>query len=147
MDEQVVALAMVQAQTAVEGDVLGRQLEALRIRILVVEEAVARERARAAVHEEGVAAEVGAAAPAEEVEEHRLVVPEQEHALALAGEREQPIDDAPRVRTAIDVVPDEDEAVARLVRDPGEEFLQHLRLAVDVADRVEQGGPPPLPSS
>ena len=57
----------------------------LAIGSFAIEVAVAVERAVAAVHQEGVAAEVGGVRPPEEVEEHRFVVAQQEMALEVAG--------------------------------------------------------------
>ena len=110
---------------------------------LAIEVAVARQRAVAAVHQERVAAEVLGLPPTEEVQEHRLVVPEQEHAVVLAGERDQPVDHGLRVRAAVHVVAQEHEAVARGVGQRAEQPVEQLDLAVDVAHRVEHSAPRP----
>ena len=114
-----------------------RQREALAAP-LRLEVAVARERAVAAVGEEGVAAEVALVLPAEEVEEHRLVVPEQEHAVVSLAERRA----AARPRRWHRARGRRSRRGRRAGRRPraraaSSSSLEQPELAVDVTDRVE----------
>src|SRR5262245_43844533 len=136
MYEQVVALLMEEAEAPIEVLVRGGELELLSP-LAVAEEAVARQRAIAAVHQERVAAEVAAALPTEEVEQHRLVIPEQEGAGHLPGELDQARHHAGRIGPAIHVVAEEHQPVTGRGRELVEQALELLELAVDVADRVE----------
>jgi len=121
-----------------EALVIRRELKRLRVGFLGVEVAIARERAVAAVHEEGVAAEVLLAVPPEEAQEHRFVVPEQEHAVVLLLHPQQRLDHTLRIRTTVDVVADEDQPVTIAERQAREQLFEQLALTVDVSDRVEQ---------
>ncbi len=65
------------------------------------------------------------------------MVAQEKGAGALARRPHEAVDDALRVRTPIDVVADEDQAVVRFEREPVQQLLQHLALAVNVPDGVE----------
>jgi hypothetical protein len=110
VDEGVLTLHVPELEARVELLVLLGQRELL----LCVEVAIALQRGLAAVVQEGLGPEIHGPLPAEKREEHGLVVPDQEDAVVLLAQLEQPIHHAPRVGSSIHVVADEDEPVARL---------------------------------
>ena len=115
------------------------QPKALPVRVLAIEVAVSGQRPVASVEQEGITAEVGGIVPAQEVEQHRLVVAEQEDAGVALAQLDQPLDHPGRIRAPVDVVAEEDEAVARLERNRLEQLVELLELAVDVPEGVEHG--------
>ena len=135
--EQVVARLVIELEAPEEVLVRLRKGEALRIRVFPVEVAIARQGAIPPVREEGVTGEVGGARPAQEVEEHRLVVAEQEDAGPVLLQPDQALHHSERVRPAVDVVAQEDDAIALGQRQRLEKLLELLALPVDVSDRVE----------
>jgi hypothetical protein len=147
LEEHVVALAMGEDQPPIELLVILGQLEPGRIRHVGIEVPVARQGSIAPVDEKGVAAEVLRSLPAQEVQEHRLVIPHQERAGALLREPHQHVDDPLGVGSAVDVVADEEEPVVGFQGQPRQQLLQHLALAVDVSDGVEHRQPPSNASS
>ena len=67
--------------------------------------------------------------------------PELEESNPFFQSADQEIHHAAGVRPAVDVVAHEHEAVPLLVRDAGQQLLQHLGFSVDVAHGVEHANP------
>src|SRR5262245_22335327 len=131
--ERVLTIEMPEPQRFVETLVFGIEREVL----VRTEVAVARQGRLAAIVEERLGPEVLRTFPAEERQEHRLVVAHQERAVVLLLQRDQVVDHALRARAAVDVVADEDQSVALLERQPREELGELVAHAVDVTDRVQ----------
>jgi hypothetical protein len=76
-------------------------------------------------------------APGDEVEEHVLVVSLQDDGVdvRVVAKRDELLEDARSVRTAIDVVAEEDDLVSSAEVDRGKKLAQLVRATVDIAYR------------
>ena len=133
MDEGVLALDVPEPQGGIELLVRGRQLELPT----GVEVAVALEGGLSTVVQEGLRSEVGGTFPAEEGEEHPFVVTHEKGARVALIELEQEVHHSLGVGSPIDVVAHKHELIVVLEGQRTDELLELIKLAVDIAYRVQ----------
>ena len=86
------------------------------------------------------------------LEKHVVVVAQDRNQAALIGKRDQSFQDAPAVRSAVDVIAERDDDVVGLGIDHAQNRIQGQEAAVNVANRDGARSPgfqsrPPVPES
>ena len=137
MDEEIITRDMGKHQSEQEVFVCLGKAKALAVGLFTIEVAVACQRSIPTIEQKRIATEIRIVGPTKEIEKHRFVVSEQKYALVVLPKLDQTIDHTRRIGPAINVVAEEDQAVASLERHHIEKLIELFEFTMNIANRVE----------